>query len=139
MHNFIWVSSPMSKFRNNLSYVFKKTSGQTEERKNERTDKPYFKKPFGIPPGVQKEQMHKCLTLHSSKFQKLIIAADFRLSMHHRIRSFFGWGIQFKQLSCFKLHHHQKTILLNWARLDRSSWTDKFRNKRSIQIFHRTL
>ena len=94
MHNFIWVSSPMSKFRKKLSYVSKKmpgqTEGQTEEQKNERTDKPYLKKPFGLPPGVQKEQMHKCLTLDSSKFQKLIIAADFRLSMHHRTRLFFG-------------------------------------------------
>ena len=57
MHNFLWVSSKMPKFRKNWWYNSKKTPGQKEERTEGQTegwmDRPYFTRPFRLPLGIQ--------------------------------------------------------------------------------------
>ena len=52
MHNFIWVSSIMPKFRKNMIQF--QENAWTDGRTDGRTDRPYFIGPFWLMPVVQK-------------------------------------------------------------------------------------
>ena len=59
-HNFIWVSSTMSKFRKaNDEIPRKRPDRRNDRRTSGRTDEPYFPGPFQLPPGGQKFVFHK--------------------------------------------------------------------------------
>ena len=72
-HNFIWISSTMPNFRQNLWYNSKKIPGQRDDWRDRRTDRSYFIKPFRLLPGVQKlndMKTYRWIQKQGKKFKK---------------------------------------------------------------------